>query len=93
MNGEKLEKINGTIIRKKNGGIVRNPSRHPTCDINDLPFPDFDDFPLHEYPLPMLPILTARGCIKNCSFCGFNGSQVTGKYRVPPASIISFAFS
>lgn len=81
LNGEKLDKINGTIIQKKNGGTVRNPSRRPSCDINDLPFPDFDDFPLHEYPLSILPILTARGCIKNCSFCGFNGSQVAGKYR------------
>jgi len=81
MNGKKLDKINGTIIRKKDGGIVRNPPRHPSCDINDFPFPDFDDFPLHEYPLPMLPVLTARGCIKDCSFCGFNGSQVAGKYR------------
>ncbi len=81
INGEKLDNIGGTIVRKSNLEAVRNQPRQFSCDIDDLPFPDFDDFPLHEYPLPILPMLTARGCIKNCSFCGFNGSQVSGRYR------------
>lgn len=81
LHGESLEKIPGTIMRKNNGGSVRNPPRHHSYNINDLPFPDFDDFKLEEYPLPILPMLTARGCIHNCSFCGFNGSQIAGKYR------------
>jgi len=81
INGEKLNNISGTIIRKNNFEAIRNPPRKSSYNIEDLPFPDFDDFPLHEYPLPILPMLTARGCIKNCSFCGFNGSQVSGRYR------------
>ena len=81
MNGEKLVNITGTIIRGKNGTAVRNPPRHPLYDVDDIPFPDFDDFPLYEYPLPILPMLTSRGCIKACSFCGFIGSQVAGGYR------------
>jgi radical SAM superfamily enzyme YgiQ (UPF0313 family) len=81
INGEKLNNISGTIIRKNNFEAIRNPPRKFSYNIKDLPFPDFDDFPLHEYPLPILPMLTARGCIKNCSFCGFNGNQVGGRYR------------
>ena len=81
INGEKLDNISGTIVRKDNLGTVRNQPRRFSYDIDELPFPDFDDFSLHEYPLPILPMLTARGCIKNCSFCGFNGNQVSGRYR------------
>jgi len=79
--GENLEKIPGTIIRKKNGEVIRNPIRRNLCKLDDLPHPDFDDYQLNNYPLPMLPMITARGCIKRCSFCGFNGSQVSGEYR------------
>ena len=81
INGEKLDNINGTIVRKNNLETIRNKPRQFSCDIDDLPFPDFDDFPLYEYPLPILPMLTARGCIGDCSFCGFNDNQVSGRYR------------
>ncbi len=80
-NGERLDNIKGTIVWKDNFGAARNPPREFPCDLDGLPFPDFDDFPLNEYPLPILPMLTARGCIKNCSFCGFNGNHVSNIYR------------
>jgi radical SAM superfamily enzyme YgiQ (UPF0313 family) len=79
--GEKLHKINGTIHRTNNGRIVKNPPRYPSLDLDDYPFPDFDDFLLQEYPLPILPLLTTRGCLHTCSFCGVHGNQITGSYR------------
>lgn len=50
-------------------------------DLNILPFPDFDDFNLKKYPVPILPLYTNRGCTKNCTFCGMQGNRVFGSYR------------
>jgi hypothetical protein len=41
-------------------------------DVNTLPTPDFAGLPLHAYlaPVPVLPILTGKGCYFNrCKFC------------------------
>jgi hypothetical protein len=44
----------------------------PPLPLNQLPYPNFDDFPLTQYivPEPVLPIITCRGCYwGKCTFC------------------------
>ena len=37
---------------------------------NHIPFPDFTDFRLADYPFKVrLPPLFSRGCVLNCTFC------------------------
>lgn len=39
------------------------------ADLNSLPVPNFDDYDLHSYPRPSIPICDSRGCIRSCEFC------------------------
>lgn len=38
-------------------------------DLNVLPIPNFDDYDLHNYPKPSIPVCDSRGCIRSCEFC------------------------
>jgi radical SAM superfamily enzyme YgiQ (UPF0313 family) len=47
------------------------PSAPPLRPLDQLPYPDYDDFPWHLYPHRIVPILTGRGCgWARCTFCG-----------------------
>lgn len=59
----------GTLI-KQNGILVDAGLSVDAVILNDLPFPDFSDFSIDNYRFNMLPMLTSRGCIAKCSFCG-----------------------
>ena len=50
-------------------------------DLDQLPFPNFDDFDLDKYPIELLPLSTNRGCKMNCTFCGIRTNQIYGLYR------------
>lgn len=65
-------------------GVVESPLIQ---DIESLPFPDWDGFPIHRYgyfPIlkkkPLLSILTSRGCSFDCSYCPYMVIQ-TEKWR------------
>jgi len=65
-----LSRVPGLVYRR-DGQILSNPGRG-TDNLNELPLPDFGDFPLDEYhsPVPVLPYLSSRGCYWNrCAFC------------------------
>ncbi|MBL7147676.1 MAG: cobalamin-dependent protein [Nanoarchaeota archaeon] len=38
-------------------------------NLNEIPFPDFEDFHISEYKYEKLPIIFSRGCIGRCVFC------------------------
>jgi radical SAM superfamily enzyme YgiQ (UPF0313 family) len=48
--------------------------------LDDLPAPDFSDFPLHLYEKRDLPVLFSRGCVGKCSYC--NDYKITPKFRI-----------
>lgn len=65
-------------------GIIESPL---IFDLETLPFPDWDGFPVHRYgyyPVlkkgPTLSILTSRGCSFDCSYCPYMVTQ-TEKWR------------
>jgi radical SAM superfamily enzyme YgiQ (UPF0313 family) len=42
----------------------------PLRGLDELPHPDYDDFPWHLYPHRIVPVLTGRGCgWARCTFC------------------------
>jgi radical SAM superfamily enzyme YgiQ (UPF0313 family) len=53
----------------------------------ELPFSNFDDFNLRDYPghlgkgYPQLPIFTSKGCVRNCDFCDVNVVQQKFRFR------------
>ena len=64
------------------------PASPIVCDLDRLPFPDFDDYfhrlsnsPLRDEIEPFLFFETSRGCWwgekHHCKFCGLNGSRLT----------------
>jgi len=64
-----ITSIDGTLI-KKNGTIIKGGFRSEIEDLDSIPLPDFKDFSLKSYKNFALPILTSRGCVGRCAFCG-----------------------
>ena len=72
-----LDEISG-LVYKQNGTIERNPNQGLIEDLDSIPFPKWDDFPVKAYSekilgtvreLPVFSILTSRGCPGKCAFC------------------------
>jgi anaerobic magnesium-protoporphyrin IX monomethyl ester cyclase len=75
--GKSLEKVKGISFRKNNE-TIKNPSRDYIPDLEKLPFPAYELFPMKKYPLPpdvkakvkqTSLITTSRGCPMGCKFC------------------------
>jgi radical SAM superfamily enzyme YgiQ (UPF0313 family) len=69
--------IKGLVFRDSNGSIVTNEFRELNYELDDLPFPDYDDLleghPFCEHPYSktgkMMTLMTSRGCPFRCAFC------------------------
>lgn len=78
-----FENIHGLAF-KRNGFVKINQRRHPIENLDELPFPERDELPMHKYNDPFSKnrttarITVSRGCPFRCSFCiepfVFNGS-------------------
>jgi radical SAM superfamily enzyme YgiQ (UPF0313 family) len=82
-----LQSVNG-IAFLDNGQCVQTPRQDLIKNIDEIPFPAWDLFPIDHYALlrmphiknseRCLPVLSGRGCTFNCNFCyrmdkGFRG--------------------
>ena len=89
---EMLESIKG-IIFKKNDVVVRNNPRETIENLDELPFPARDLFPMERYiplpnqykKLPLTNMVVIRGCPYFCTFCDQAG---TGARRRSPEIVI-----
>jgi len=66
------EGIRGLWYRNEMGQVVKNDKQPPLENLDDLPFPDWEDFDLAKYfkvNVNHLPILCSRGCPYDCTFC------------------------
>jgi radical SAM superfamily enzyme YgiQ (UPF0313 family) len=61
-----LDDVKGITFQKK-GRIIRNPDREFIADINTIPQPAWDLFPMEKYKY--YAVLGTRGCPYNCNFC------------------------
>jgi len=78
--GRDFSQIPGLAWRKE-GGIALNPDRTPYPELDEIPFPARDLFPLELYdrisvPMgmvyqgrPFMNLITSRGCPHRCAFC------------------------
>ena len=77
MDGGDLSGVAGITWRdtgRDGGGAVENAPRPLLADLDELPFPDRDDFPATIYPdftlySPCINILSSRGCPCGCVYC------------------------
>jgi radical SAM superfamily enzyme YgiQ (UPF0313 family) len=73
LKGQKaLAEINGLIYRNGGNKVIVNPAREKMKDLNLLPMPAYDIFPMDRYPLHRM--VTSRGCPFACAWC--NSSSV-----------------
>lgn len=73
-----LSSVNG-IGYMENGKCIKTPGRKLIKNIDEIPFPAYDLFPIDQYALlrmptiknsdRCLPILSGRGCPFKCNFC------------------------
>ena len=77
-NGD-LTKIKGIAFRLENETVV-NPRRKPIHNLDTIPFPEWELFPMEEYTTcskffnmedneRALVMVSSRGCINRCNFC------------------------
>jgi len=72
-----LDDIRGLVIKNEDGSIHSTLARQQIKNLDELPFPDFSDFPIRNYtgsddvnsnPI-FWSIFSSRGCPFNCTFC------------------------
>jgi radical SAM superfamily enzyme YgiQ (UPF0313 family) len=82
--GEPLASIRGLAYRDPSGAWQRNEPRPDRLDLDSLPFPAWDLFPVERYRIPksavegdlrFLPMLTSRGCPYGCDYCPYPVGQ------------------
>ena len=74
-NKESFKDIDG-IAYKEDGEMKRTPNRSMIKDLDSIPFPAWDLFPMECYTTPLhvvggkrMPVVGSRGCPYNCSYC------------------------
>jgi radical SAM superfamily enzyme YgiQ (UPF0313 family) len=64
-----LTRFPGVWVRGEDGE-PRGSFAPPLTNLDDLPIPDFSDFPWDRYPNRIVPIISGRGCAWGaCTFC------------------------
>lgn len=91
LSGKDFAQIAGVIYRE-NGELKQNPMQRWIADLDNLPFPTYDDFDSVNYdgkihPIDVWSLVTSRGCPYTCSYC--NVPVVIGrKFRTRSGSNI-----
>jgi anaerobic magnesium-protoporphyrin IX monomethyl ester cyclase len=100
-------RIDGTISRKAEGGLVLSPIRALVDDLDSLPYPAWDLFPLEEIYFPnsqvlfseegmlasrRLDINASYGCSLICRFCYHLGTTGDMRYEKGADGTIEVAF-
>lgn len=83
--GQAIDQVDG-IVYKRDSRIIRNAEGPFIENLDEIPSPAWDLFPMERYDYPLhvvgkrrLPIIASRGCPFNCAYCV---SPVMWKRRV-----------
>ncbi len=71
-NHESMDGVLGITYKDDNGEVHQNPDRPYIENIDELPYPAFDLFPLEKYKVYgriEFPIHMSRGCAFSCNYC------------------------
>ena len=79
LNGEGMESLRGVAYNTASG-IEINPRAEPVRNLDEIPFPAWDLFPMEKLATCLtfvdgeetdrfMSLLTSRGCVNKCSFC------------------------
>ncbi len=90
-----LDDIKGLCYKKTDGKIHRTAPRELIENLDDIPFPSFEDFPIQNYTGSKAPdsnrifwsIFSSRGCPFNCIFC-CSHNVFENSYRIRSAENI-----
>ncbi len=66
--GDNESEING-LIYKSNEAIVNNKERLFKEELDEIPFPKYEKFPLNKYVTEEIGIVSSRGCPYGCTYC------------------------
>lgn len=67
--GDSLASYSGIVFRDADGAL-HGGLAPPLQNLDDLPIPDYRDYPWHLYPNRIIPVITGRGCGWGmCTFC------------------------
>lgn len=95
---KRLEDIDGIVYQDRNGNIYKTKPRRRIREIEKIPRPNWDKFPIENYleggyghgPYAgrTMPILATRGCPFQCTFC--SSPQMWGRryYTRRPADVV-----
>jgi radical SAM superfamily enzyme YgiQ (UPF0313 family) len=94
--GAELSTILGLVYRDGDGWKTTDP-RPMRKDLDELPFPKWEQLPYHMYGIPKssmrhgrvhLPMLTSRGCPIGCHYCPYPVGQGLEWRRRSPENVV-----
>jgi len=68
-NRGKIASCRGFGVRTSEGHVIDCGDYPLIEDLNSLPFPDYSELDLGEYPEKILPLMASRGCVNRCAYC------------------------
>ena len=88
--GKSVADVPGLHYRDSSGTVIANPQGKLLKNIDEYPWPDRDNLPMHQYyeavgflPAPNLQMWASRGCPFKCDFCVWPQFMYNGRnYRV-----------
>ncbi|MFQ5874697.1 MAG: B12-binding domain-containing radical SAM protein [Dehalococcoidia bacterium] len=99
--GEPYDGIGGIAFRRQ-GNVVLTPERRIVQNLDDIPFPAWDLFPMEvylkgeklgfEFPARSMNIISSRGCPFRCSYCFHGLFGYKFRYRSPENTIAEMRY-